>query len=152
MIIKRMLDFPNYGWRSAFDELERMRQDMDRLFGQVAGRAYWPTHAGVFPLVNVTEDKDHFYIRGEIPGMKSQEINISATGRNLTISGERKIASEGENVRYHRREREDGKFSRVIALPSDIQVGKIEANYVDGILSIKIPKAEEAKPKQIIIK
>ncbi|UCE51482.1 MAG: Hsp20/alpha crystallin family protein [Desulfobacterales bacterium] len=152
MIIKRMLDFPNYGWRSAFDELERMRQDMDRLFGQVAGRAYWPTHAGVFPLVNVTEDKDHFYIRGEIPGMKSQEINISATGRNLTISGERKIASEGGNVRYHRREREDGKFSRVIALPSDIQVGKIEANYVDGILSIKIPKAEEAKPKQIIIK
>jgi HSP20 family protein len=152
MIIKRMLDFPNYGWRSAFDELERMRQDMDRLFGQVAGRAYWPTHAGVFPLVNVTEDKDHFYIRGEIPGMKSEEINISATGRNLTISGERKIASEGENVRYHRREREDGKFSRVIALPSDIQVGKIEANYVDGILSIKIPKAEEAKPKQIIIK
>lgn len=152
MIIKRMLDFPNYGWRSAFDELERMRQEMDRLFGQVAGRAYWPTHAGVFPLVNVTEDKDHFYIRGEIPGMKSQEINISATGRNLTISGERKIASEGENVRYHRREREDGKFSRVIALPSDIQVGKIEADYVDGILSIKIPKAEEAKPKQIIIK
>jgi HSP20 family protein len=147
-----MFDFPNYGWRSAFDDLERMRRDMDRLFGQVAGRAYWPTHAGVFPLVNVTEDKDHFYIRSEIPGMESQEINISATGRNLTIAGERKISSEGENVRYHRRERDDGKFSRVIALPTDVRVGKIEAGYVDGILSIKIPKAEEAKPKQIKVK
>ena len=148
MIIKRMFDFPNYGWRSAFDDLERMRREMDRLSGQ----AYWPTHAGVFPLVNVTEDQDHFYIRGEIPGMKSEEISISASGRNLSISGERKIVSEGENVRYHRREREDGKFSRVIALPSDIEVGKIEAGYVDGILSIKIPKSEAAKPKQITVK
>jgi len=152
MIIKRMFDLPNYGWTSAFDDRERLRRDMDRLFGQVAGQAYWPTHAGVFPLVNVTEDQDHFYIRSEIPGMKSEEISMSATGRNLSISGERKIASEGENVRYHRREREDGKFSRVIALPSDIEVGKIEAGYVDGILSIKIPKSEAAKPKQITVK
>jgi HSP20 family protein len=84
--------------------------------------------------------------------MESKEISISATGRNLSISGERKIVSEGENVRYHRREREDGKFSRVIALPGDIQVGKIEAGYVNGILSIKIPKAEEAKPKRITVR
>ena len=152
MIIKRMFDFPNSGWRGAFDDQERIRRDMERLFGQVAGQAYWPTHAGVFPLVNVTEDHDHFYIRSEIPGMKSEEISMSATGRNLSISGERKIASEGENVRYHRREREDGKFSRVIALPSDIQVDETEAGYVDGILSIKIPKSEAAKPKQITVK
>jgi HSP20 family protein len=152
MILKRVFDFPNYGWRNAFQELERMRQDMDRLFGQVAGRAYWPIHAGVFPLVNVTENEDHFYIQSEIPGMKSEDINISATGRNLTISGERKIASEGENVRYHRREREDGQFSRVVTLPGDIQVNKIEASYIDGILNVKIPKAEEAKPKQIMVK
>ena len=83
--------------------------------------------------------------------MKGEEINISATGRNLTISGERKIASEGENVRYHRREREDGNFNRIIALPSDIQVDKIEASYIDGVLSVKIPKAETAKPKQITV-
>ena len=151
MIIKQMFDLPNYGWRNAFDELERMRRDMDRLLGQVAGPAYWPTHAGVFPLVNVAEDQDYFYISSEIPGMTSGEINISATGRNLTISGERKIFSEGDNVRYHRREREDGKFYRSIALPSDIQVDKIEAGYNDGILSVKIPKAEEAKPKQITV-
>ena len=152
MILKRMFDLPNFGRTSSFDDLERMRLELERLFGQTAAKAYWPTHAGVFPLVNVTEDQDHFYIRSEIPGMKSEEINMSATGRNLSISGERKIASEGENVRYHRREREDGKFSRVIALPSDIEVGKIEAGYVDGILSIKTPKAEATKPKQINVK
>ena len=151
MIIKRLFDLPNYSWRGAFDDLERMRREMDSLFGQVAGKAYWPTHAGVFPLVNVAEDQDHFFIRSEIPGMKSEEITISATGRNLSISGERKIASEGENVRYHRREREDGKFSRVIALPGDIQVDKIEAGYINGILRIKIPKSEAAKPKQIAV-
>ena len=152
MILKRMFDLPNYGWRSAFDDLERMRRDMDRLFGQVVGRAYWPTHAGVFPLVNVTEDKDHFYIRAEIPGMNSDDINVSATGRNLTISGERKIASEGENVKYHRREREGGNFSRIISLPNDIQVGKIEAGYIDGVLTVTVPKAEETKPKQITVR
>jgi len=152
MIIKRLFDLPTYSWRGAFDDLERMRREMDSLFGQVAGKAYWPPHAGVFPLVNVAEDQDHFFIRSEIPGMKSEEITISAIGRNLSISGERKIASEGENVRYHRREREDGKFSRVIALPSDVQVDEIEADYIDGILRIQIPKSEASKPKQIAIK
>ena len=151
MIIKRLFDLPNSGWRSAFDDLERMRREMEGLFGQVSGKAYWPTHAGVFPLVNVAEDKDHFFVRSEIPGMQSEDITISATGRNLSIAGERKIASEGETVRYHRREREDGKFSRVIALPSDIQIDQIEANYINGILSITIPKSETAKPKQIAV-
>jgi HSP20 family protein len=152
MLIKRMFDFPNYGWRGAFDDLERMRRDMDRLFGQVVGRAYWPTHAGVFPLVNIAEDKDDYYVRAELPGMESEAINISAAGKNLTISGERKIASEGENVRYHRREREGGQFNRVVTMPNDIQVDKIQATYSEGILSVKIPKAEEAKPKQISVK
>ena len=152
MILKRMLDFPNYGWRSAFDDLERMRRDMDRLFGQVVGRAYCPPHAGVFPLVNISEDKENFYISAELPGLESREIQISATGRNLTISGERRIASEGENVKYHRREREGGQFNRVIALPNDIEVDKIQASYSNGILSITVPKAEAAKPKRISIK
>jgi HSP20 family protein len=144
-----MFDLPNYGWKRAFDDLENMRLNMNRLFGQVSGRPYWQIHAGIFPLVNISEDKDHIYIRAEIPGMESEEMDISATGRSLTITGERKIVTEGENVRYHRREREGGTFSRVIALPNDIQVEKIAARYTDGVLTITIPKAEAAKPKQI---
>jgi HSP20 family protein len=144
-----MLDLPNYGWKRAFEDLESMRQNMNRLFGQVSGRPYWQIHAGVFPLVNIAEDKDHIYIRAEIPGMASEEIDISATGKSLTITGERKIVTEGKNVRYHRREREGGTFNRVIALPNDIQIENILARYVDGVLTITIPKAEAAKPKQI---
>jgi len=152
MILKRMLDFPNYGWRSAFDDLERMRRDMDRLFGQVVGRAYWPTHAGVFPLVNISEDRENFYISAELPGLESKEIQISASGKNLTLAGERKIASQGEHVKYHRREREGGQFSRVIALPNEIEADNVEATYSNGILSITVPKAAAAKPKQIAVK
>jgi HSP20 family protein len=152
MMLRQMFDLPNYGWKNAFDELEKMRQDRNRLFGSVSGRPYWQAHAGVFPLVNISEDVNNFYICSEIPGMESKEIHISATGRGLTITGERKIVSEGENVKYHRREREGGTFNRIISLPEDIQVEKIDAGYEDGILTITIPRADAAKPKTIEVK
>lgn len=152
MMLKQIFDLPNYGYRGAFDDLESMRQNANRLFGQVLGRPYWQSHAGVFPLVNIIEDTDYFCIRSEIPGVEGKEIDISATGRSLTVSGERRIVSEGENVKYHRREREGGTFNRVIALPHDIQAEKIAAEYTDGILTITIPKAETAKPKKIMVK
>ena len=152
MILKQLVDLPNDGWRNAFNELENMRHNMNRLFGQVSGQPYWQSHAGVFPLVNIAQDADQFFIRAEIPGMESERISITATDQSLTISGERKIISEGEKVRYHRREREGGTFNRVISLPNDIQTDKIVARYVDGILSIKIPKVEVVKAKQIEIK
>ncbi len=73
------------------------------------------------------------------------------TGNNLSISGERKILSEGDNVRYHRREREAGIFNRIVALPSEVDADKVEASHVNGILAVAIPKAEAAKPKQITV-
>lgn len=151
MIIRR-INFPDLGWRGAFTDLERMRRDMDRLFEQVSGRTFRPPTAGVFPLINLTEDKDDYYVRAELPGLKAEALNISASGRNLTLSGERKISFEGDNVKYHRREREAGSFSRIIALPGDIEVNKVEAKLSDGILTVTIPKAEATKPKQIVVK
>jgi HSP20 family protein len=74
------------------------------------------------------------------------------TGNNLSISGERKIPSEGANVRYHRREREAGTFNRVVALPNDVDTNKVEARHINGILTVVIPKAEVAKPKQITVR
>ena len=115
------------------------------------GRARLPT-AGVFPLVNLTEDKDGYYVRAELPGLKADELDISATGNTLSISGERKIFDEGENVRYHRREREAGTFSRIISLPGEVDANKIEAELKDGILTARISKAEAAKPRQITVK
>ncbi|MBW2035652.1 MAG: Hsp20/alpha crystallin family protein, partial [Deltaproteobacteria bacterium] len=83
---------------------------------------------------------------------KADELDISVTGDSLTISGERKIPSEDENANYHRRERESGKFSRVLSLPGQIDTSKVEASTADGIFTVVLPKSEAAKPKQITIK
>jgi HSP20 family protein len=103
-------------------------------------------------LINLTEDKDSCFIRAELPGVKADELDIQATGNNIAISGERKIASETENARYHRREREAGTFSRMIGLPGDIDADRVEAKLENGILTVVIPKAEAAKPKQISVR
>lgn len=152
MFIRRPIYYPTTGFRSAVEQLERMRQEMDQLFGGFGGKYSAPQTAGVFPLVNLTEDKDGYYVRAELPGLKADELNITATGNALSISGERKISSEGQNIRYHRREREAGSFSRIISLPGEVDSDKVEASLKDGILTVHIPKAEAAKPRQITIR
>jgi len=151
MFIRRPF-FSDMGLRSAYGELDRMRQDMDRLMGDFGGRFFSMPAAGVFPLVNLTEDKEGYSVRAELPGLKADELNISATGNSLSISGERKIAREGQDIRYHRREREAGSFSRIVSLPGEVDSDKVDAKLKDGILTVHIPKAEVAKPKQITVK
>ena len=151
MIFRQPFYSPSWGLGSAFEELERMRRRLEEMSGGLERRPYRVLGAGVFPLINLTEDKDNYYVRAEMPGLKADELSISVTANNLSISGERKIASEGENVRYHRREREAGTFSRVVGLPGEVDADKVEANHVNGILTVVIPKAETAKPKQITV-
>jgi HSP20 family protein len=152
MVLRRIYDWPEWDFRNPLEELERMRRRMDRLFEGFAGTPWKESYAGVFPLTNVSEDKDKFYVRTELPGVKAEDLEISVTGNNLSISGERNIPEENENARYHRREREAGKFNRVISLPEPIESSKAEAHSSDGVLTIILPKAEIAKPKQISIK
>jgi HSP20 family protein len=150
MIARRMLNFPSMGWHNPFAEIERMARQMDLLNKAMIGRPQmrWP-HPSVFPAVNITEDKDTYFVRAELPGMKAEEIDLQVNGRNLTISGERKIQSEGDNARYHRKEREAGRFSRVIDLPGDIDAGSVVAKMVNGALMVAISKSAASKPKQI---
>ena len=108
------------------------------------------THFGYQEVV--TEDKENYYVRAELPGIKSNELDIQVTAEGISISGERKIPVEGNNVRYHRREREAGKFSRSINLPGEIDVNKVEASMKNGVLKVTIPKSEAAKPRQITVK
>ncbi|MFO7665606.1 MAG: Hsp20/alpha crystallin family protein [Desulfobacterales bacterium] len=152
MFIQRPFYFPDMTLRGAFSELDRLRQDMDRFMEGSGGRYFKLPTAGVFPLINLTDDKDGYFVRAELPGLKADELNISATGNTISISGERKIVSEGEDVRYYRREREAGSFNRIISLPGDVDSDKVEATLKDGILTVRIPKAEKAKPKQITVK
>jgi HSP20 family protein len=152
MLFRRTSDWPSYGLRSPFEELDRMRRDMDRLAGGLGRGMFRETRAGVFPLMNITENKDGFVVRAELPGMKADEIDISVTHDTLSISGERKIPAESEDSKYHRKEREAGKFNRIVNMPSQINTENVEASCVDGILTVVLPKAEEVKPKQINIK
>ncbi len=152
MLLRRTSDWPEWGRTGLFEDLDRMRRQMDLLTEGITRGLWREPRAGVFPLMNVTEDKDNYYVRAELPGIKSDELDLSVTGDTLSISGERKLPSEDENAQYHRRERETGRFSRIISLPSQMDTGKVEAKCNDGILTVTLPKAEEAKPKQITIK
>jgi HSP20 family protein len=152
MIVRRITGFPASEWTSPFDELERMRRDMDRLSEGLTRGIFREPTAGVFPLMNVTEDKDDYYVRAELPGLKADDLDISVTGDTLSISGERRIPAEDEKAQYHRREREAGKFSRIVSLPAQVDTGKVEARCTDGVLTVVLPKAEAAKPKQIAVK
>ena len=150
MITRRRFDLPSMSWQDPFVEMERMSRQMDQLTHALLGRPKreWFSST-VFPAVNLTENSDNYYVRAELPGIKAEAVSLQVTGRNLAISGERKIQAEGENTRYHRREREAGKFSRAIGLPGDIDTDRVDAEIVDGVLTVTIAKAETAKPKQI---
>jgi HSP20 family protein len=125
-----------------------MRQQLDQMFDDTPNQR---VSAGVFPLINLTEDKDHYYVRAELPGLKGDELDIQVTGKNLAISGERKIAAAEEGARYHRREREAGSFSRMIGLPGEVDTDNVQASLENGVLTIAISKAEITKPKQISV-
>ena len=101
------------------------------------------------PPMDVYEDKESFTVRVELPGLKREDVEVSLHDGALVITGERKIEAESEDVSVHRRERYYGKFQRVLALPTAVNADKVKAQFKDGILTITLPKSEEAKPKQI---
>jgi len=151
MIYRRFVNVPTWRFRSPLDELHRLRQQMEQLYDGTSA-PYQPASAGVFPLINLTEDKDKYSVRAELPGVKGDALDIQVTANNLAISGERKIAAEEEGARYHRREREAGTFYRMIGLPGDINPDNVDAKLENGILTVVVSKAEAARPKQITVK
>jgi HSP20 family protein len=151
MFYPRFFSTPTFRSWQPFDELSRMRSQMDRLMGAFESRPWSGSNAGVFPAINLTENENHYFVRAELPGVAANELEIQATGRNLTISGKRDVEVKPGEAKYHRREREAGQFSRVIGMPREINADKVEARMNNGILNLRIPKAESAKPKRITI-
>jgi HSP20 family protein len=139
------------GYYSPFTELDRMRREMDRLFDSFAGHAP-RAHSGLWPAVNVSHDRDNYYVRAEIPGIKASDLEVTTARNALALGGKRAFVREEEKASFHRREREEGSFRRTIALPGEIDGARVEARYSDGVLEITLPKAEAAKPKQIPVK
>ncbi len=153
MAASRLTQFPFLGWRYPLAEMQHLARQMDQMANAMSERPEmrWLSPR-VFPAVNITEDKDKYYVRAELPGIKSDDIQLEVTGKNLAISGERKIRSEGNNARYHRKEREEGKFSRIIGLPGEVNAEGVNAKLANGVLTVAIAKSEAVKPRQITIK
>jgi HSP20 family protein len=125
---------------------------MLRLLDASTGDGAPDTEAGVFPPMNITQDDDNFYLRAEIPGIKPAELSIAAFRNRVSISGKREIAREHGRVSYHRKERPEGAFNRAVTLPTEVDAERVDARYVDGILTLTLPKAEQAKPRQIAVR
>lgn len=128
-----------------------LQRELERAFQSPFGSVLGPSGRGVFPPVNVFSDPDGYVVKVEVPGIAPDQLSIEGNGRTLTISGKRDVeAPKGGS--FHRRERGAGQFSRSLQLPDDLDVGSAQASCKQGVLTIRIPKREEAKPRQISIK
>lgn len=141
--------------RRQFPELMSLRQAMDRLFeGSVVRPAsYLPDLADkLTPSVDIYQDQDKLTVKATLPGLKSEDVSIDIQNGVLTIKGEVKLEEEVKEDNYLYQERRYGSFCRTFTLPNGLQVDKADATMEDGILTLRIPKAEEAKTRTITIK
>lgn len=136
---------------SPLHEMDEIRSEMNRLFDYAFGgqnsngllESVWA------PAVDVIQEADRFVIHADLPGMKREDIDITMNGNTLSVSGEKKFENETKEGSYFRSERYSGRFHRSIEMPHSIDANRIEASYKDGVLTISLPKSEEARPKQI---
>ena len=145
---------PEFTRWNPLTHLSSLREEIDRLFEfplTALTEATQPFLSGWLPAVDLFQDKDNLTLKAELPGMQKEEIDISLHDGVLTLSGERKSDQKYEGAQACRSERFLGRFQRTLALPSLVDAEKVKATYKDGILTVVLPKAEEAKPKQIEI-
>jgi len=143
--------FEEPGW-DLFREMARLQRRMSRLYEETLGPSVSRWRAGVYPPVNISEDHDNVYVRAELPGVTPENLEITIHEGNLILRGERQIPAEEKQANFHRRERESGFFRRVLRLPQAVNPNKVEAACQDGILTIKLAKPEEVKPRKVKVK
>ena len=128
-----------------------LQRELERAFQNPLGLDLGVSGRGVFPLVNIFSERDGYIVRLEIPGVSLDDLHIESQGRTLTIKGNR-MHRGPEGGSFHRRERDSGEFSRSLQLPDSLDLMRGEASYKNGILTIRVPKREEVKPRQITVK
>ena len=142
---------PSLATWPSFGRLSDLREEIDRLFDSPLTELTRTSQllSGWTPALDVFEEKDNFVVKAELPGMKKEDIEVSFHDGSLSISGERKSETKHEDAEVYRAERFFGRFQRTVTLPAPVAVDKVKAAYKDGVLTITLPKTEEAKPKQI---
>ena len=144
-------------WR----EMEALRREVARAFDSFGGGRVSPLLCGPvlaeqfarsYPYINLSEDKDHVYIEALAPGVDPKSLEISIVRDTVRIAGEKQaIKMDVKPEAYHRNERQAGKFIRTITLPVEVDGDKVTADYANGLLVVKLAKAESAKPRQIAV-
>ncbi|MFH0960413.1 MAG: Hsp20/alpha crystallin family protein [Pseudomonadota bacterium] len=133
--------------------LTEFRKEVDDLFNQFLGRSGLPSYfsGGFNPPFDISETDEEILVKSELPGVDPKDIEVNITGSTLTIKGEKKEEREEKTENLHRVERSFGHFSRSITLPAEVREDEIEANFKNGVLNLKLPKAEASKKKSIKI-
>jgi len=135
-----------------FREALSLRDWMDQALEESWSRPVAGIKGICTPAVDLYQTDDEVVVKATLPGVKSEDLNISVTGDVLTIRGEVKEESSSNGATYHLRERDFGSFSRSLALPTAVVADKARAEFENGILSLTLPKADEVKPKTITVK
>jgi HSP20 family protein len=132
--------------------LRRLSNALDEAFGTYQEQDGRTITASWYPACDVFEDKEAIKIVAEVPGVKPEDVKLSLENSLLTIRGEKKQQAEERSERVHRYERSYGAFERTFALPSTVDPERIQAGYENGILTVTVPKAERARPREIPVK
>lgn len=139
-----------------FHEMDALRREIDRVLtdyahtGPVRSVSFLPgTSARAYPLLNMSEDRDNVYVQGLAPGIDPETLDVSVQHNTLTVSGAKPGPSGVSAEAFHRNERAAGRFVRSLDLPAEVDSAKVQARYEQGLLTITLPKAEAAKPRQI---
>ena len=136
---------------TALTPLFSLRREMDRLFDDTFGRAATNSTRWT-PAVDVREEKDAFVFQLELPGVSPEAVEVTADGGVLSVSGEKKSEEQRDEDRWHIIERVSGSFRRTFQLPQNVAEEKIDASFEDGVLTVRVPKAEQPKPKKIEVR
>lgn len=139
-------------WSDPFREFAQLQDRVNRVFTDAYGRndEGLLTSGAWVPPVDIFQNGDHeLVLKAELPDMNRQDIDITVDNGTLTIRGEKKLSGEVKEEQFHRIERRYGTFSRTFSLPPTVDAGKVSADYRDGVLTVKLPMREEAKPRQI---
>lgn len=133
-----------------FRDITTLRDEMNRLFNRTVGDGV-SSGSSWTPAVDIFDAQDEIVLRAELPGLTPEDIDIEVDDNVLTLKGERRFQETVEEGRYYRLERSYGQFQRSVTLPQGVKADEISAGFDNGVLTVKVPKADEVKPRKISV-
>ncbi len=139
-----------YHWQRRWDPFREFQREVGRLFETLEPVQHWRVARGV-PPINLYDAGERYVLTAQLPGIGSDEVDLSITGETLTIRGDRKRPEGVTEESYRRQERQFGRWTRTVTLPDRVDSGAVSASFANGVLTVTLPKADEAKPRQISV-